>query len=235
MSKSEPFDENSTWSTLPNSIGLLGGTGPEGRGIAARFASVGLSIVIGSREKNRAKDAAQSILSVLPLADVTGTDNEDMIRRCDVIFITVPFVAQQQALRGLAPLFLDKIVVCTTVPVEFSNNAIELAPVLEGGAALQAQADLPEARIVGAFQNIAAADLWNIADPLDADVIIASDSETAKQRTMELCSLLPNLGVVDGGGLNTTPYLEALTVLLLRINKNYPGKHATFKLSGIFS
>jgi len=236
MSKSEPFEENPFLTApLRKTIGVLGGTGPEGRGIAARFASVGFPIVIGSREKRKARDAATRILSILPEGNVLGTDNADMIRRCDIVFLTVPFSVQQEMLQTVAGLLSGKVVVCTSVPIRFKNTGIELLPVNEGGAALQAKADLPHVAVVGAFQNIGAADLWKIGQPLNADVIVASDCESAKREVMDLCSLVPGLGAVDGGDLGSTPYVEALTVLLLRINRNYQGKHATVKITGIVS
>ena len=246
MSKNESFDHNSIpslpivtrttdWSFSGN-IGLLGGTGAEGKGIAARFASVGFPVLIGSREKHKAKGVAARISTIMPLAAVSGTDNENMIQQCDVIFLTVPFAVQHRVLIKFAQLLTGKIVVCTSVPVQFSSSGeVGLLPVVEGGASLQAKVDLPTATVVGAFQNIAAADLWNVAEPLNADAVVASDNETAKQMIMDLCSVLPGLGVLDGGGLDSTPYLEALTVLLLRINQNYPGKRATVKFSGLFS
>ena len=236
MSKSEPFEENPlVTAPLRKTIGVLGGTGPEGRGIAARFASVGFPIVIGSREKRKARDAATRILSILPEGNVLGTDNADMIRRCDIVFLTVPFSVQQEMLQTVAGLLSGKVVVCTSVPIRFKNTGIELLPVNEGGAALQAKADLPHVAVVGAFQNIGAADLWKIGQPLNADVIVASDCESAKREVMDLCSLVPGLGAVDGGYLGSTPYVEALTVLLLRINRYYQGKHATVKITGIVS
>lgn len=234
MSISESFERQPCLRTRADkTIGLLGGTGPEGRGIAVRFASVGISVVIGSREKTKAEDVARRILAILPEADVLGTDNADMIQRCDIVFLTVPFVAQHLILQEFADLLKGKIVVCTAVPVQFSKESIDSLPVSEGGASLQARADLPGSAVVGAFQNIGAADLWDIDKRLDADVIVASDSERAKRRIMALCSFIAGLGVVDGGPLDTTLYVEALTVLLLRVNRNYPGSHATVKLLGI--
>jgi NADPH-dependent F420 reductase len=151
------------------------------------------------------------------------------------VFLTVPFSAQQQMLQAFAGALAGKVVVCTSVPIHFTNTGIELLLVHEGGSSLQAKADLPLALVVGAFQNIGAADLWKIDQPLNADVIVASDCEGAKRKIMALCSLVPGLGAVDGGDLGSTPYVEALTVLLLRINKNYPDKHATVKITGIVS
>ena len=213
-------------------IGFLGGTGPEGRGLGLRFAMAGQEVLIGSRDPGRAQAAAQEILALAPGTRVTGVGNLEAARRGDVVFITVPYAAHQETLATLTEELSGKIVVDVVAPLVFSRGRAQAVPVTEGSAAQQAQALLPQARVVGAFHNISAEDLLTPEKTIDCDVVVCSDDGEAKTQVMALAELIRGVRAVDGNGLECSRYLEELTALLLNINRIYKG-HSMVKIVGI--
>ena len=130
-------------------IGFLGGTGPEGRGLALRLALAGENVIIGSR--------AEEVAGLAPGAVVEGTLNEETAARADVrVFIAVPYSAQRPTIEPLAGHLAGKVVVGVTVPVRFSKGAASIQPVPDGSAALEIQALLPKSMVLAAFQTISA-------------------------------------------------------------------------------
>jgi hypothetical protein len=202
-------------------IGFIGGTGPEGKGLAYRFALAGHQIVIGSRNAERAQEAASEIAERAPGANVRGVENADAAREGEIVVLTVPFDAQAATLPPLAEAIANKIVVSAGVPMVFADGRASMVSVPEGSAAEQAQALLPEARVVGAFQNLGASKLWKSDAPLDQDVIVCGDDADAKARAMQLAEQIAGVRGVDGGPLASARYIEGITVLLVSINKRY--------------
>ncbi|MEX0786106.1 MAG: NADPH-dependent F420 reductase, partial [Dehalococcoidia bacterium] len=151
-------------------IGFIGGTGPEGKGLAYRFALAGHEIVVGSRSAERAGEAAREIAERAPGATLRGAENVDAAREAELVVLTVPFDAQGATLPALADAVRDKVVVSTAVPLSFEGGKPSMPAVPEGSAAEQAQALLPGARVVGAFQNLGAAKLWDGGAPHDQEV-----------------------------------------------------------------
>ena len=137
-------------------IGFLGGTGPEGRGLALRLALAGEDVIIGSRDGSRAAAAAEEVAGLAPGAVVEGALNEETAARTDVVFIAVPYSAQRPTIEPLAGHLAGKVVVGVTVPVRFSKGAASIQPVPDGSAALEIQALLPKSMVVAAFQTISA-------------------------------------------------------------------------------
>ena len=137
-------------------IGFLGGTGPEGRGLALRLALAGEDVIIGSRDGSRAAAAAEEVAGLAPGAVVEGALNEETAARADVVFIAVPYSAQRPTIEPLAGHLAGKVVVGVTVPVRFSKGAASIQPVPDGSAALEIQALLPKSMVVAAFQTISA-------------------------------------------------------------------------------
>jgi len=202
-------------------IGFIGGTGPEGKGLAYRFALAGHEAVIGSRRRERAEEAAREIAGRAPAALVRGAENAAAAREAEIVIVTVPFDAQAETLPALAGAIDGKIVVSTAVPLSFSSGTASMLQVPEGSAAEQAQALLPGAKVVGAFQNLGAAKLWAGDEPLDQDVIVCGDDTDAKRAVMELADQVRGARAVDGGALAASRYVEGITVLLIGINRRY--------------
>ena len=213
-------------------LGIIGGTGPEGRGLALRFAKAGERVLIGSRDASRAKQAAAGLLKALPGVAVGGAVNEDVARRADIAVITVPYEAHRSTLESLAEHLAGKIVVDVVAPLSFNKGVASAVLVDEGSAATQAQATLGRSRVVGAFQSISAQDLLVPDRPVDSDVVVCADDAEAKKVIMELAEQIEGVRAVDGGALQNARYVESFTALLLNINRIYHA-HSTIKIGGI--
>jgi NADPH-dependent F420 reductase len=202
-------------------IGFIGGTGQEGKGLAYRFALAGHEVIIGSRSRERADEAAKEIADRIPAATVRGGENGAAAREAEIIVLTVPFSAQADTFPSLSEAIGEKIVVCTAVPLAFVDGTPLMLNLPEGSAAEQAQALLPRARVIGAFQNLGASKLWAGDEPLDQDVIVCGDDAEAKRRVMALAGQIRGARAVDGGALAASRYVEGITVLLIGINRRH--------------
>ena len=202
-------------------IAFIGGTGPEGKGLAYRFALAGHEITIGSRKAERAAEAAIEVAGHASGATVRGVENADAAQNADLIVLTVPHTAQPASLPALNDLVNGKIVVSTGVPMEFAGGRASIVALPEGSAAEQAQALLPDARVIGAFQNLGSAKLWKDGSSLDQDVIVCGDEDEAKQTVMKLSEEIAGVRAVDGGVLANARYVEGITALLVSVNRNY--------------
>ena len=205
-------------------LGFLGGTGPEGRGLALRLALAGEPVILGSRDAARAEEAARGLKARHDLAEVYGSLNEEVARRADIVFITVPFSAQVALLEPLAGLLSGKVVVDTVAPVALSRGQFYVVPVEQGSAALQAQAILPNSKVVAAFQTVSAPDLLDHPRAIEGDVVTCADDEEARGAVMALAERIPHLRAINGGGLGSSRYVEGITALLLNINRRYRGR-----------
>jgi NADPH-dependent F420 reductase len=201
-------------------IAFIGGTGPEGKGLAYRFALAGHEVLIGSRSAERAGDAASEIRARVS-AEVRGAENLDAASAADLIVLTVPYDAQAATLPPLAGGVAGKTVVSTGVPLSFDGGKPSMIAVPEGSAAEQASALLPGARVVGAFQNLGAAKLWAGDEPLEQDVLVCGDDGDAKREVMSLAEAIRGVRAVDAGPLAASRYVEGITVLLIGVNKRY--------------
>lgn len=215
-----------------SSIAFVGGTGPEGRGLAFRLALAGHRVIIGSRRRERAEAAATKIRSRTPQAQVGAGLNADAVRGADMVFVTVPFEAQRDTLASLADEIGERLVVSTAVPLVFEEGRAGTVAVPEGSAAEQAQALLPRARVVGAFQNLSAHKLLEGDASLEMDVVVCADDAEAKRTVMALAEEVRGLRAVDGGPLANSRYVEDVTALLLNINRRYKA-HAGIRIVGI--
>jgi len=204
---------------LPKSIGIIGGTGPEGKGLAARFAQAGFEVLIGSRSAERGEEAAQDIRERAG-GSVRGATNADAAT-ADIIVVTVPYAGQADTLTALKEQIGDKIVISTVVPMVFEAGKVSMVPVPDGSAAEEMQRLLPDAKVVGAYQNLAAKKLFNVDHLLDGDVIITSDDKEALREVIWVTEQIPGLRGVNGGPLSCSHYVEAITTLLVHINRNY--------------
>ena len=213
-------------------IGFVGGTGPEGMGLALRFAMAGERTLIGSRDAGRAADAAASVNSLAPGLDVGGGLNEDVAAKSDVVFVAVPFAGHRATLEALASELDGKTIVDVVAPLRFRRGVASAIDVEEGSAAQQAQAILPNSPVVGAFHNLSAEELLDPNATVEADVIVCADDADAKRRVMALAELIRDVRAVDGGGLQNSRYVEQLTALLININRIYRA-HSSIKIVGL--
>jgi hypothetical protein len=213
-------------------IGFIGGTGPEGRGLALRFAMAGEKVVIGSRDESRAKESAESVAQLAPSLDVSGVLNSDAARDSDIVFIAVPYAAQKDTLNGLKAELDGKLIVNVVAPLAFERGRASAVVVEEGSAALQAQAILPNSRVVAAFQNISAHKLLKPDETVGCDVIVCAEDEEAKAVVMTLAETINGVRAVDGGGLANARYVEDFTALLLNINRIYKAQ-SMIRIEGI--
>ena len=213
-------------------IGFIGGTGPEGKGLALRFAMAGERVAIGSRDAQRAQDAAHEVGELQVGLSVTGGLNEQVADESDIVVIAVPYSGHRPTLESLGNRLDGKLVVDVVAPLRFSRGVASAVEVEEGSAAQQAQILLPNSKVVGAFHNLSAEDLMRPNVAIVSDVIVCADDKEAKIRVMELAESINAVRAVDGGGLQNSRYVEELTALLININRIYKA-HSTIKIVGI--
>ena len=216
----------------PQIIGVLGGTGPEGRGLALRFAMAGDRVLIGSRDQRRGVDAAAEIAGLVTAGSVGGASNREAALEADIVLVTVPYGGHRDTLTSFRGELDGKIVVDVVAPLAFSNGNAKAIRVPEGSVALEAQSILPGSRVVAAFQTVSAKDLLVPDRSIDSDVVVAADDAGAKRTVMNLAEKIPGIRAVDGGGLANARYVEDFTALLLNINRIYKA-NSTLKIVGI--
>ncbi|MDT7944104.1 MAG: NADPH-dependent F420 reductase [Dehalococcoidia bacterium] len=205
-------------------IAFIGGTGPEGLGLAMRFAKAGEEVIIGSRSEERALQAAETVREKVPQAKVRGLLNAEAAREGEIVFITVPYEGHRDTVASLASLLEDKIVVDVVVPLEFSKRGVRAIDVPEGSAAQQAQKLLPKSRVVSGFHHLDAHLLQTVEKPMQGDILICSDDRSAKRQVMELAEKIEYVRAVDAGILANSRYLEEWTALLLNLNRIYKAR-----------
>ena len=213
-------------------IGFIGGTGPEGRGLALRFAMAGESVMIGSRDAGRAADAAASVTAIRPGLPVTGGLNEQVASESDIVFVAVPYSGHRPTLESLRDALDGKLIVDVVAPLAFRRGVASAITPEAGSAAEEAQQILANCPVVGAFHNLSAEELLEPDVTIDADVVVCADDAAAKSRVMELAELIAGVRAVDGGALANSRYVENLTALLININRIYKA-HSTIKIAGI--
>jgi NADPH-dependent F420 reductase len=212
------------------SIGILGGTGDQGKGLAHRFALAGHSVVIGSRSASRAQEAAESLGSGLP---VRGAENAVAASETDVVIVAVPWEGHRSLLESLRSELDGKIVVDCVNPLGFDKQGAFALDVEEGSAAQQAAAVLTGSRVVGAFHHVSAVLLL---DPevteVDLDVLVLGDDREATDIVQALASRIPGVRGVYGGRLRNTRQIEAFTANLISINRRYKA-HAGLRITDV--
>ena len=195
-------------------------------GLALRLGLAGEPVFIGSREAARAAATAQSLRDQGVTAEVRGGLNEEAAERADTIVVAVPFEAQRAVLESVRERLRGKTVVDAAVALTRAGGRFDLTHVEEGSASLQAQALLPESRVVAAFQTISAQDLLDASRTVEGDVIVCAHDDAARALVMSLVERIPALRAVDGGGLAGSRYVEGITPLLLNVNRTYRARTA---------
>ena len=222
--------------TPTRSIAILGGTGPAGTGLALRWARAGESIIIGSRDAQRARQVAATIQQKAGAeANVSGMENAGACAVTDLLVLTVPFEGQAALLKQLKPTISQgSILVDATVPLAASvgGRASRTLGVWQGSAAQQTAELVPAGvSVVAAFHNLSA-DLLNGDAPLDCDVIVCSDDPNAAQITRALAAKIPGVRAIDGGKLENARIVEQITALLIGLNIRHKG-HAGIRITGL--
>ena len=212
-------------------LAILGGTGPEGKGLALRLAMAGEEVVIGSRDATRANDAAEALKELAPNLKVTGDVNDGAAQQGDTVFLTVPYEGQAALLLQVAPALAGKVVVNVVAPMVFNRGRARAIQVEDGSAAEESQKILADSQVVAALQNLSAEDLMQPDLTMESDVVVCSDHREAKEQVMGLVQRIPNLRAIDGGALEYARYVESLTALLVNINRIYRC-HSTIKIVG---
>lgn len=216
-------------------IAIIGGTGPAGLGLALRWARNGETIIIGSRDKARAQQAAAAIQQRVPGCNVSGMENSDACAAADILMLTVPFDGQAALLKQLKPAMVPgSILIDATVPLAAAVGGRASRPlgVWQGSAAQQTAELAPdEVSVVAAFHNLSAELLQGDA-PLDCDVIVCSDDPDAAQLTRELAAKIPGVRPIDGGKLENARIVEQITALLIGLNIRHKG-HAGIRITGL--
>lgn len=208
-------------------VAIIGGTGALGSALAARLATAGVAVRIGSRRVESANEAVGKIKSRLgdERAPVSGHLNEQAVEGCDVVFLTVPFRAQAENLDNLrSALVAEQILVDATVPLAAAagGKATRTLGVWQGSAAQQAAELVPSGVIVAsALHSISAVKLADLGREPDEDVLVCCDDKVAKGTVARLIELIPGLRAVDGGRLEQARIVEQITALLIGVNIRY--------------
>lgn len=213
-------------------LAVLGGTGKEGSGLASRWALSGYNVIIGSRDAARAAEYATNLNRQLGLTSIRGMGNPEAALAADVVILSVPYSAHQATLDGLKEVLSGKVVVDITVPLQ--PPKVRTVHLPEGkSAALEAQALLGEStKVVAAFQNVSAEHLADPAHQVDCDVLVCGNDAEAKTVVIKLVEATGMKGV-DAGSLANSIAVEALTPVLLYINKAYGIKGSGIRITGI--
>jgi len=209
-------------------VGVLGGTGDQGRGLARRFAMAGLTVTVGSRDEARAAAAAAEIGH-----GVLGASNADCAANSDIVIAAVPWDGHRALLESLRDQLVGKIVVDCVNPLGFDKQGAFALRVEEGSAAEQAAVVLPESTVVGAFHNVSAQLLLDAGlDSVDTDVLVLGDDRSATDTVQALVDVIPGMRGLYGGRLRNCAQVEALTANLISINRRYKA-HAGIRITDV--
>lgn len=217
-------------------IGIVGGTGAEGRGLALRLARAGCRVILGSRSAGRALAAVDGLRNKAAGLSIEPAENSDAFAAADFVLLTVPFgsVAESIGLHA-GRIRASSVVVDVTVPIRFEKGApprlVELA---EGSAAEHVRALLPpNVPLAAAFKTIPARLLAEVERPLDCDELVCGDSDESRRRALELVGRLPGLRGIDAGPLEAARAIERMTLLAVTLNKRHRSHEARFRVVGI--
>lgn len=212
-------------------ISIIGGTGELGGGLALRWAKAGIPVIIGSRDAARAQEAAAALNTALGSNNARGTDNASAAAAGDIVVLAVKFSHQRSTLEELKPALKGKILIDTTVPLVPPRVVrVQLPP--EGCAAVISQTLLgSDTEVVSAFQNVSAGTLRN-GDAPQSDVLVTGDNPDARERVIALVKAAGFRGW-HAGPLANSAATEALTSLLIFMNKKYESDHTGIRITGI--
>jgi 8-hydroxy-5-deazaflavin:NADPH oxidoreductase len=216
------------------SVGILGGTGDQGRGLAYRLARAGQRVVIGSRAASRGEDAAAQLSNLpgVPAGVLSGGDNAAACAT-DVVIVAVPWDGHAELLAGLRDALAGRIVVDCVNPLGFDKQGAYPLPVPEGSAAQQAAALLPSSRVCAAFHHLSAVLLMDPAvERMELDVLVLGDDREATGLVQALAGRIDGMRGVYAGRLRNAGQVEALTANLIAVNRRYSA-HAGIRLTDL--
>lgn len=215
-------------------IGVIGGTGQEGRGLALRLARAGAPVIIGSRSIDRARQTVDRLRERAGELPLDAADNGTVVDGCDVVFLAVPFAHASAIVEGYAQRFrLGSLLIDVTVPVTFVDRTPQLVEVREGSATEHIRRRLPLRVQLAAALKTVPAHLLGGDQPVDCDDFICGDSAEARSRAGEILRLIPGLRLIDAGPLETARTIERMTVLAIAINQRYNVHDARFRVVGL--
>jgi NADPH-dependent F420 reductase len=209
-------------------VGIVGGTGPQGRGLARRLAQGGVEVVLGSRSADRARDSALGIG-----AGVSGASNEECVRASGVVVVAVPWDGHRETLVALADELAGKVVVDCVNPMAFDKLGAYPVAVPDGSAAEQAQALVPGATVVAAFHHLSAVTLLDESvESVDSDVLVLGDDRTATDLVQALADRIAGCRGIFAGRLRNAGQVEAMTANLIAVNRRYTA-HAGLRVTDV--
>jgi NADPH-dependent F420 reductase len=214
-------------------VGILGGTGPAGRGVAVRLAESGTPVTIGSRDAERAKGVAADLVGRWPdlHLDVTGAENA-AAAAADVVIVATPWDSALPTVRSLRQALAGKVVVSmANALVKDGREMLALIPP-RGSVAAAVQAALPESLVAAAFHHLPASEMEDLESGLEADVLVCSDHQEATASTTDLIARMRGLRPLDAGSLNQAAAIEAFTAVCITINMRHR-VHSTLRMAGI--
>ncbi len=219
-------------------VAIVGGTGALGFGLALRLGGAGVAVVIGSRDGERAREAAQRAGETAADGDYRGAENAEAVQGAEIVILSVPFRSQSETLTNLKGALREgQLLLDATVPLAaaVSGKATRLLGVPQGSAAQQAQEMVPAGvRVVSGLHTVSAALLSDLEHELDEDVLLAGDKREDKDQVAGLLERIPGLRVVDCGRLEMARIIEGLTPLLISINIRHKSR-AGIKITGLES
>jgi 8-hydroxy-5-deazaflavin:NADPH oxidoreductase len=220
-------------------VGVLGGTGPQGRGLAVRLAAAGQRILLGSRDAERAAQVAAEVTARAGAAasgtevSVQGGGNTDVAGAADLVIVAVPYGGHAATLAELATPLAGKVVVDCVVPMGFDELGAYVLDVPEGSVCQQAAGLLPDSSVVGAFHHLSAVTLEDLSKPtLEGDVMVVGDTRAATDLVQALAGRLPGMRGVYAGRLRNARQVEALTINLVSVNRRYKA-HAGIRVTDV--
>ncbi|CAB3289179.1 F420-dependent NADP reductase [Methanocaldococcus lauensis] len=219
-------------------ISILGGTGDQGFGLALRLAKNN-KIIIGSRKKEKAEEAAKRAKEILKQreieADIVGLENKDAAKEGDVVILSIPYEYTLSTIKQLKEELKGKIVVSIGVPLAtaIGDKPTRLLFPPDGSVAEMVQNVLKESKVVSAFQNVCHAVLEDLDNPVDCDILVCGNDEEAKKVVINLANQIDGVRAIDCGNLEKSRIIEAITPLLIGLNIKYKSKGTGIRITNL--
>jgi len=225
-------------------IAIIGGTGDLGFGLALRWVRAGVQVIIGSRDESKAKEAAQRVQEMLKAhastelagLSISGLENAQAAAQASVVVLAVPISAQVAILKSIRGSLERAILVDTTVPLAaaLGGKPTRMLGVWQGSAAAQAREFVPlTTPVLAAFHNVSAEALQDLSVTPECDILVCGDDEAAKQTLFPLVKLIPGLRPIDAGPLEMSRIVEAITAVLISVNRRYRVHHSGIRITGL--
>lgn len=220
--------------TTHGSIGILGGTGALGRGLAYRWAKAGIPVILGSRDPRRAADAAAELRQIAGEgAQITGADLRECTGSADIVVLAVPWAAHNDTLEEVGSLVGEKILLDVVVPLEGGPGGLRAVRPEAGSVCAVAQELVPDAKVVGGFHHVSYVKLQDVkTDSIECDVLLVGDDDDALATVRELVEAIPGMRGIHAGKLIGAFAVEGLTANLIAMNRRYK-TNAGIRVTGI--